>query len=701
MATILKIKRSTASGTTAPGSLSAGELAVTYGGGNSGNLGERLMVGNSDGSAVLVIGGKYFADLNDHTLGTLTASSAVLVDSNSAISTMKIGNSTTVGGSVEFQEGTNNGSNSVSLKAPNSVASDLVLTLPGTDGSAGQPIVTDGSGGLSFGTITTALNIAADSGSADGVSTEETITFEGGTGIDTTVTNNKISTAIDSTVVTKTGTHTLTNKTLASPVFTTQFSIGSAIITEAELETIDGITPGTAGANKALVLDASRDLGTVRDLTSDGTITAAGFTIGSATIVEVDLEQIEDITAGTALASKALVVDANKDIGTLRNITSNGSFSAASGTFTGNIVIGNGAYIGSTNDTDAIQIESDGDIVLSQDLAVTGSHTVTGATILNGAVTLGDASADAVAINGTATFTPSADFDGGFTVAASQTIDMGGNQIVNVADPTAAQAAATKAYVDAVKTGLNVKDAVKLASTTALAASTYANGSSGVGATLTANANGALSLDSVAVSTSDRVLIKNQADASQNGIYTVTNTGGAGAAFVLTRATDADTSAEMPGGSFAFVEQGSALADNGFVFTHNGSPTIGTTDLTVAQFSGAGQIDAGAGLTKSGNTLAVQVDDSSIEISSDTLQVKATGITNAMLAGSIDLTAKVTGILPVANGGTGASSLTANRMLISNGTSAITVLAAGTAGQVMTSNGGSAPAFGDIDGGTY
>ena len=358
-------------------------------------------------------------------------------------------------------------------------------------------------------------------------------------------------------------------------------------------------------------------------------------------------------------------------------------------------------FIGSTNDTDAIQIESDGDIILSQDLAVTGSHTVTGATILNGAVTLGDASADAVAINGTATFTPSADFDGGFTVAASQTIDMGGNQIVNVADPTAAQAAATKAYVDAVKTGLNVKDAVKLASTTALAASTYANGSSGVGATLTANANGALSLDSVAVSTSDRVLIKNQADASQNGIYTVTNTGGAGAAFVLTRATDADTSAEMPGGSFAFVEQGSALADNGFVFTHNGSPTIGTTDLTVAQFSGAGQIDAGAGLTKSGNTLAVQVDDSSIEISSDTLQVKATGITNAMLAGSIDLTAKVTGILPVANGGTGASSLTANRMLISNGTSAITVLAAGTAGQVMTSNGGSAPAFGDIDGGTY
>ena len=701
MATILKIKRSTASGTTAPGSLSAGELAVTYGGGTSGNLGERLMIGNSDGSAVLVIGGKYFADLNDHTLGTLTASSAVLVDSNSAVDTMKIGNSTTTGGSIEFQEGTNNGSNSVSLKAPNSIASDLTLTLPGADGSAGQPLVTDGSGGLSFGTITTAINIAADSGSTDGVSTEETITFEGGTGIDTTVTNNKISYAIDSTVATLTGSQTLSNKTLASPIFTTQFSIGSAVISEAELETIDGITAGTAAASKAVVLDANRDIGTVRNLTSDGTVTAAGFTIGSATMVETDLEQVEDITAGTAAASKALVVDANKDIGTIRNITSNGSFSAASGTFTGNIVIGNGAYIGSTSDTDAIQIEADGDVVLSQALAVSGSHTVTGTTTMNGAVNIGNASADAVAIAGTATFTPSADFDGGFTVASSQTIDMGGNQITNVADPTQAQNAATKAYVDAVKTGLNVKDSVKLGTTAALAASTYANGSSGVGATLTANANGALSIDSVAVSTSDRVLIKDQADAAQNGIYTVTNTGGAGAAFVLTRATDADTGAEMPGGTFIFVTQGTNNADNGFTFTHNGTPTMGTTDLTVAQFSGAGNIDAGDGLTKSGNTLAVQVDDSSIEINSDTLRVKASGITNAMLAGSIDLTAKVTGTLPVANGGTGAASLTANRLLLSNGTSAISVLAAGTAGQVMTSNGASAPAFGDIDGGTY
>ena len=707
MATILKIKRSTASGTSAPGSLSAGELAVSYGTGSSGNNGQRLFVGDHDGNSVLVIGGEYFANLNDHTLGSLTASSAVLVDSNSAISTMKIGNSTTVGGSIELQEGTNNGAHSVSLKAPNSVAADKVFTLPGADGSAGQPLITDGSGVLSFGTISTALNIAADSGSTDPVSTEETITFAGGTGIDTTVSNNQISTAIDSTVVTKTGTHTLTNKTLASPVFTTQFSIGSAVISEAELETIDGITAGTAAANKALIVDSSIDVAGIRNIGNTGTIitggiiTAAGFTIGSATMVEADLEQVEDITAGTAAANKALVVDGNKDIATIRNLTSNGILSAASGTFTGNIIIGNGGNIGSTSDTDAIAIESDGDVVFSQDVAVTGSHTVTGATVLNGAVTLGDASGDAITVTGTAGFTQSPTFNAGFAVAASQTIDFNANRLTDVGDPTQAQDAATKSYVDAVKSGLDVKDSVKVASAAALAASTYANGSSGVGATLTANANGALTIDGVSMSTNDRVLIKDQTDASHNGVYTVTNAGGASATFVLTRATDTDTAAEMTGGTFVFAEQGTANADNGFVFTHNGTPTIGTTDLTVSQFSGAGQITAGSALTKSGNTLNVGVDDSSIEVNSDALRVKATGITNAMLAGSIDLTAKVTGILPVANGGTGASSLTANRMLMSNGTGAITVLGAGTAGQVMTSNGASAPAFGDVDGGTY
>ena len=147
---------------------------------------------------------------------------------------------------------------------------------------------------------------------------------------------------------------------------------------------------------------------------------------------------------------------------------------------------------------------------------------------------------------------------------------------------------------------------------------------------------GAIVVDGVSLSVNDRVLVKDQSTASQNGIYKVTTQGSGSAAFVLTRATPEDQPSELTGGSFVFVEEGTANANNGYVFTHTGSPTFGSTSLDVAQFSGAGQITAGAALTKTGNQLDVAVDDSSIEVSSDAVRVKALGITNAMLAGSID-----------------------------------------------------------------
>ena len=210
-------------------------------------------------------------------------------------------------------------------------------------------------------------------------------------------------------------------------------------------------------------------------------------------------------------------------------------------------------------------------------------------------------------------------------------IDVNTSKIVNVTDPTANQDAATKAYVDSVANGLDVKDSVKVATAAALSAVTYNNGAG----TLTADANGALTVDGVTMAVDDRLLVKDQASAVQNGIYKVTATGGASAVFVLTRTPDADTAAELTGGTFFFAEEGTANADNGYVATHNGTPTFGSTNITFAQFSGAGQISAGNALTKTGNTLNVAVDDSSIEVNSDALRVKASGITNAMLAGSI------------------------------------------------------------------
>ena len=193
---------------------------------------------------------------------------------------------------------------------------------------------------------------------------------------------------------------------------------------------------------------------------------------------------------------------------------------------------------------------------------------------------------------------------------------------------------ANKAYVDQVAQGLDTKPSCKYGTTANLAA-TYSNGTAGVGATLTASSNGALSVDGATPSVADRILVKDQTAAAQNGIYVVTTVGNGSTAFVLTRATPEDQPAELTGGAFVFVEEGSANANNGYVFTHTGSPTFGTTDLDVAQFSGAGQITAGAGLTKTGNQKDANPDDSSIEVSSDQLRVKAAGISNAMLAGSI------------------------------------------------------------------
>ncbi|MNJ90163.1 hypothetical protein D3C87_77570 [compost metagenome] len=175
---------------------------------------------------------------------------------------------------------------------------------------------------------------------------------------------------------------------------------------------------------------------------------------------------------------------------------------------------------------------------------------------------------------------------------------MNGHIILTNTDPTQDRHAASKKYVDAVKTyadtiktytdsvkqSLDIKDSVKLATT--------ANINLGANATK-------LTIDGVQTQTNDRVLVKNQTTASENGIYTVQADG----SFV--RSIDADTNAKMNSGMFTFVEQGTANSDSGWVLSTDGTITIGSTALNFTQFSGAGQIVAGSGLVKSGSTLSL------------------------------------------------------------------------------------------------
>ncbi len=182
--------------------------------------------------------------------------------------------------------------------------------------------------------------------------------------------------------------------------------------------------------------------------------------------------------------------------------------------------------------------------------------------------------------------------------AASSAVSINAQRLTSVADPSSAQDAATKAYVDAVAQGLDAKASVRLVATTNVA-----------------TLSGAVTIDGVTTA-ADRVLLTAQTTASANGLY-LTNAGGAWA-----RTTDADTSAKVTSGMYVFATEGSANADSGWALITPDPIVLGTTALTFTQVTGAGQITAGAGLTKSGNTLnVVPHADGSIAVAADTVQV--------------------------------------------------------------------------------
>lgn len=184
---------------------------------------------------------------------------------------------------------------------------------------------------------------------------------------------------------------------------------------------------------------------------------------------------------------------------------------------------------------------------------------------------------------------------------------------------------AVKDYVDDNSQGLIVHTAADYATTGVLPAIIYSNGTLGVGATLTGVSVGALAIDSSSPTVGQRILVKDQVSQFQNGIYTVTATGSGIAVFVMTRATDLDSATEVPH-AYVFISFGIANDRTSWSVANPGPYTMGTTAIIWNQFFAAGEIDPGTALAQVGNAFNVQVDNTTIEVNSNNLRVKAGGI---------------------------------------------------------------------------
>ena len=229
---------------------------------------------------------------------------------------------------------------------------------------------------------------------------------------------------------------------------------------------------------------------------------------------------------------------------------------------------------------------------------------------------------------------------------ASKLVKRDGSGNAKVATPTDAAHIATKGYVDAARQGLDVKQSVRVATTAAI--------------NLSSDLNNGDTIDGVTLVTGDRVLVKNQSTALENGIYVATASGAA------LRSSDANGTAdtgELKSGTFTFVEEGTVNSDKGFVVSTNGTITIDTTGIAWTQFSGAGSFTSGDGLSQDGNTIHVNVTANRTAIVADAIDIASTYVGQSSITTLGTITTGVWNGTDVAvtDGGTGASDATTAR----------------------------------------
>jgi hypothetical protein len=520
--------------------------------------------------------------------------------------------------------------------------------------------------------------------------------------------------SIDSTVVTLTGTQTLTNKTLTAPIISTISNTGTLTL-PTTTDTLVGRSTTDTLSNKTLV--NPQITGTVQ-LTGSGASAYTPFIQTFSSSVTnfngYQLSYIQNTNNGSDASVDYVAYNDASDVDSYFIDMGISSSNYTNALYT--IFPANGAYLYTGGGTSGQAAP----LLLGTSNAASDITFFTGGTLL--------ANTRATIKGNTGNFLINTTTDTGYKLNVNGTTYFGGastfgSTVLLNANPTLALQAATKQYVDAaVSTGFVVHTAVVYATTAALPTNTYNNGTAGVGATLTATANGALSVDGNAVTTSQRILVKNEAAQANNGAYVVTQTGSAGAPYILTRATDFNTAAagNIANNAYFFITGGATNAGDSYVLSQTAAITVGTTALPFTLFADQAVYTGGTNITVAGQTISVSGTIAAtlggtgtstvttgdllygsatntwsklpLGIGYKSLVVNAAGTQIEWNAVALNQSAAVSGQLGVSNGGTSFSSYTTGDIIYASGSTTLAKLTLGTSSYVLTA-GASAPAY--------
>ncbi|QQG37864.1 MAG: hypothetical protein HYS26_04550 [Candidatus Kaiserbacteria bacterium] len=392
------------------------------------------------------------------------------------------------------------------------------------------------------------------------------------------------------------------------------------------------ISEGTINANSGWVLT-----------------TADPITLGTSLLAFTQFSGAGQITAGSGLTKSGNTLDV---VGTSNRITVNADSVDISS-----------SYVGQTSITTVGTLTS-GALGSGFGAIDIGSSPITGgaatfSSIVGSAIT----GSGNLTINGTGSFTGNVSVTGTLSAATttfSGDVAFGGKKITGLADPTSAQEAATKAYVDAIAQGLSVRASVRLATTSNITLS------------------GTQTIDGVSAIAGDRVLVMGQSTASANGIYVV-------AAGAWSRSSDANENSEVITGMYTFVTEGTAYANTGWSLITPATITLDSTSLSFTQFSGSSEITAGDGLTKSGNTVNAVGTANRISVTADAIDISSTyvGQTSITTVGALTAGSIGSGFSSI---NIGSSALTAGASTFSSATSYGTLSIGGTATTSIVGN---------------